>query len=139
MLEAAAQAAGPSLVLAVSILTSGRGRGVRVWGRESEVTSRRGCAIAWLAAAAGVGGLVCSGRSCPSAPGAWDAPHLSCPYRFADDGADDQAGSSRQARQCERGQTLCGWESRNGGARSGAAMARLVAELKSALTNDVSS
>jgi orotidine-5'-phosphate decarboxylase len=139
MLEAAAQAAGPKcLVLAVSVLTSLDAAAVSsVWGRESEVSVEDEVVrLARIAAAAGVGGLVCSGRE-----GARVRQELGTGLslvvpgiRFADDGADDQARVVTPGGAVRAGADfVVVGRAVTAASDPAAAMARLVAELKSAL------
>lgn len=139
MLEAAAQAAGPKcLVLAVSVLTSLDGAAVSsVWGREREVSVEDEVVrLARLAAAAGVGGLVCSGQEAARVRQEL-ATRLTLVVpgiRFADDGADDQARVVTPGAAVRAGADFVVVGRAVTAAPDPAlAMARLVAELKSAL------
>jgi orotidine-5'-phosphate decarboxylase len=139
MLEAAAQAAGPNcLVLAVSVLTSLDGAAVSsVWGREKEVSVEDEVVrLARLAAEAGVGGLVCSGREAARVRQELGTRvSLVVPgIRFADDAADDQARVVTPGVAVQAGADfVVVGRPVTAAADPAAAMARLNAELKSAL------
>ncbi len=108
-----------------------------VWGRESEVSIEDEVVrLARLAAAVGVGGLVCSGQEAARVrqeigtrltlvvPG----------IRFADDGADDQARVVTPGAAVRAGADfVVVGRAVTAASDPAAAMARLVAELKSAL------
>lgn len=140
MLQAAAQAAGPScLVLAVSVLTSLDGAAVAsVWGRNGEIgVQDEVVRLARLAAAAGVRGLVCSGQEAARVRQDVGGAQLALVVpgiRFADDAAHDQARvvTPREAVRAGADFVVVG-RAVTAAPDPAAAMARLVAELKSAL------